>query len=175
MNAYGLDSDQSNTWSVCDDRSTILRRAQTTPQTVAAETSATGLRDARIPHRALQALRQSRLQMCRRPRTWAKVLPVGQLPWQNAADGLRATRRPRRDQPAPGQLSPGSRDPGGDLRDQSRTVAPPRVALRSRGEPDANIARRSHRHPSCRNASRQHAHRLDGTGAHTRLNRGDCR
>ena len=43
----------------------------------------------RLAHRALQALRQSRLQMSTGPGTWTQVLPLGQPGWRPTRDGLR--------------------------------------------------------------------------------------
>lgn len=42
----------------------------------------------RLPHRTLQTVRPSRLQMSAGPRTWAQVLPVGQPSRQPTRDGL---------------------------------------------------------------------------------------
>ena len=43
-------------------------------------------------NRALQALWQARMQVCKWARTWSKVLPVGQQTWWQTTDGLCSTR-----------------------------------------------------------------------------------
>jgi len=71
-------SDQLLTWSA-NGRYSVAHFAQT-PRAIA-EANA-GVRDAlaRLADRALQALRQTGLQVCRRPRPWPQVLPVGEFP-----------------------------------------------------------------------------------------------
>lgn len=160
MNLHGVISDQSYMWSVANDR-TYRLRSQTTPQAIAAQAAATGRRPSGLLDRTLQALWQSKLQVCRWARTWAQVLPVGELLGQVAADGLRSPGRARAGQQVPGQLRPGSRHLGGDLRDQSRATASARTALRCRGEFDNFVAHRSDRSCSRRGAACQHARQHD--------------
>jgi len=160
MNSHRLYSDQLLMWSVKNDRAKLLR-PQTTPPAIAAQTAATGLRASGLLDRALQALRQSKLQVRQWSRPWAQVLPLGKLPGQGPADGLRPPGRLRAGQRSLGQLHPASRDLGGDLRDQPRTAASARSALRCSGEPGPLVAHRSHRSVGWRNAAGQHAHRHD--------------
>lgn len=160
MNSHELFSDQSYMWSVWNDRAKHLR-PQATPQAIAAQAATTGRCPSGYLDRALQALRQSKLQVRQWPRPWAQVLPVRELPRQVAADGLRPPGRARPGQRAFGQLRPGSRALGGDLRDQPRTAASARAALRCSGEPDNPVAHRSHRPAGGRDAAGQHAHRHD--------------
>lgn len=78
MHLLVLLSDQFSTWSA-NGRYSVVHFAQT-PGAIA-EANA-GVRDAlaRLSHRALQALRQTGLQVCRRPRPWPQVLPIRELP-----------------------------------------------------------------------------------------------
>src|ERR1700736_1881945 len=126
-----LMSDQLYTWSDRDAKENCCRPAKTTPG-AAAPTAAIGGDSARLADRALQTLWQAGMQMRQRSRSWAQVLSVGELSGLAATNGLRAARGLRPDQGVSGQLSASPRALGGDLRDQSRTAAPPRDALKSR-------------------------------------------
>jgi len=174
MTLHELSSDQSFVWSGNNGRTNRLS-PQATPQTIAAQAAAAGRRPSGLPGRTLQALRQSKLQVRRRSRARPQVLPFGQLPWQVTANGLRSPERLRRGQRAHRQLSAGTRNSRRDIRDQPRIAAPKRGALRSRGEPGTHCAYCSHRHSGWRSSYCQHARRLDRTGTHACLNRGDCR
>src|ERR1039458_6605975 len=67
--SIALCSDQLYTWS--DEYSErTRRRTAKTPQRSCAPASATEIDLARLPHRALQALRQAGMQVCRWSRTW---------------------------------------------------------------------------------------------------------
>ncbi len=155
MNTHRLLSDQSYTWSASSDRSDFFS-PQATAQATASQASASGLGTPRLPDRALQALRQSELQVRTGSRPWAQVLPVGELSGPLATDGLRAASRARAGRRMGGQLQAGSRDPGGDLRDQPRTTTAARAALRRNGEPDATVAHRPRRSHRWRDAAGQH-------------------
>jgi hypothetical protein len=159
MKLTELLSDQSYMWSDQDDRRTLFR-PQTSPQAAAAPSAPTGVHPSGLTHRALQTLRQARLQMCRRPRTRSQVLSLGELPGQSSANGLRPSGRSARDQRTRRQLPSGPRDLGADLRDQPRTTAASRSALRSSGEPGSNVAHHPHRFPVWRRTPRQHARGL---------------
>ena len=76
---------------------------------------------------------------------------------------------------APGELSPRSRDHRGDLRDQPRTTAPPRGALRGAGEPAVAVARQFHRSAIGRRTHRQHARGLAHRRARAGADRGGLR
>lgn len=114
----------------------------------------------RLPHRALQTLRQTRMQMRQGPRPRSQVLPVRQLSPVAPPNGLCAAGILRSHQEAPGQLSARSRDPGGDLRDQSRTTPPARGALRNHDERNVFLAHRTHRSESGGRPPGQHARGL---------------
>jgi hypothetical protein len=159
MNFNELISDQLYMWSVLNVRTHHLC-SQATPQAIAAQVAAARRCASGLLGRTLQALRQSQLQVRRRSRPWTEVLPVGELSGPVAADGLRPSSRPRPSERARGQLRSGSRDPGGDLRDQPRTAASARTTLRRNGEPGTTpVAHRPHRYLSCCDAARQHARR----------------
>ena len=76
--------------------------------------------------------------MRRRPRSWPQVLSFGELPGLAATNGLRAAGAYA--PTAEFQLPPSPRDLRGDLRDQPRTAAPPRGALRDGRERNAFLA-----------------------------------
>src|SRR5437762_1103998 len=125
MNIRSLHSDQLITWSAIHARYSVVRSTQTSRE-VAAANAAVGYLVARFAHRALQALWQTWLQVCRWPRAWSKALLVGELSRLPAADGLRATSQSGRCRQAPRKLPPRPRDHRRDLRDQPRTTTPPR-------------------------------------------------
>jgi len=154
-----LRSDQLYIWS--DEYTKRIRsRTAKAPQRSCAPTASSEIDPARLPNRALQALRQARMQMRRRPRTWSQVLSFGELFGAAPANGLRTTRCLRTNSGVSGQLSPEPRDFGDDLRDQPRVAAPSRGALERRHERVAALSSRCNRHETGRCASRQYAHRL---------------
>jgi hypothetical protein len=129
---YFLDvySDQLYTWSDANLK-TVHRRIAKTPQRSPAPVAFAPINPARFPHRALQTMWQAEMQMRRWPRPWPQILSLGQLPGLAAANGLRAAGALCANGGVPGQLPPSPRDPGGDLRDQPRTAAPPRGAVKA--------------------------------------------
>lgn len=155
-----LRSDQSSMWSDTSDR-TNRCRSQATPQAAPAQAAASGLRPSRFLDRALQALRQSQLPVRQRARTRAQVLPVGELSGHLTANGLRASGRVRASQRELGQLRPDSTDLGGGVRDQPRTAASARAALKGNGEPGIPDAHQAHRSARRRHGIGQHAGRSD--------------
>jgi len=166
MQQYILLSDQLLTWSA-HGRHPVVCLAQASRAAAAAD-AFVGDAFARLAHRALQALRQTWLQMRRWTRSWAQV-PVGELSRAPASNGLCATGRSRRRRRTSGELSPCPRDHRRDLRDQPRTVTPPRGALRNDGEPVVTVAHHPlHRSTSGRRTCRQHARGL----AHRRVRAG---
>src|SRR6266853_1919356 len=125
MNARCVLSDHVYDWSDRSIRQAILRVAAAAPD-AAAEAATVGRDPARLAYRALQALRQTGLQVRRRPGPWPEVLPIGELSRRAAAHGLRAAGRRCRDPRAGRQLPSGSDGPRGNLRDQPRAVTAPR-------------------------------------------------
>ena len=122
-------SDQLYKWS--DEYSErTFRQASETTQLSSASSAPAAFDLARLFDRAIQAVRQARMQMRRRSWTRPQVLSVGELPGPAAADGLRAAGGCRAGRGVSIQLPSGARDPGPDLRDQPRVAAPPRGALK---------------------------------------------
>ena len=155
----GLLSDQLYTWS--DEHTERTRcRAAKTPQRSCASTSPAQIGPARLPHRAIQTMRQAGMQVRRRAWTRPQVLSVGELPGPAAANGLRAAGGLRANSGVSHQLSPKPRDSGDDLRDQPRTAAPSRVALERHYERITRCRPRPDRCGIGRRASGQYARRL---------------
>lgn len=165
MRFLDLLSDQFLTWSA--NGYSVVNFTQP-PRAIAEANAGVGDALAGLAYQTLQALRQTWLQVRRRPRSWTQVLPVGELSRASAANGLRAASQLRRRHRAPGELSPGPRDHRRDLRNQPRTIAPPRGALRGDGEPAAASAHPLHRSAIGRRTHRQHARGL----AHRRVRTG---
>ena len=156
MHLYRLQSDQLYTWSD-ENTKTIDRWLAKTPSSAAAPTAAAQCHPPWLPHRALQTLWQTGMQVCRRPRSWSQILSVGKLPGPAAANGLCAARVLTSRQRVAGQLSASPPAFRRDLRDQPRTPAPKRGAVKG-------LCEHSTLHPSrpagCRagrRAPRQHA------------------
>src|SRR5260370_24621604 len=101
-------SDQFLTWSA-HGRYSVVDVAQAS-RPVAAENAGSGHAAEGLAHRALQALRQTWLQVRRRPRSWPQVLPVRELSRAPTANGLRATGLLRPRHRTSGQLPQGPRD-----------------------------------------------------------------
>lgn len=155
----GLLSDQLYTWSDGHAKRTRCRTAKT-PQRSCASTAPAQIGPARLPHRAIQTMRQAGMQVRRRAWTWPQVLSVGELPGPAAANGLRAAGGLRANSGVSHQLSPKPRDPGDDLRDQPRTAAPSRDALERHYERVTRCRPRPDRCGIGRRASGQYARRL---------------
>ena len=77
---------------------------------------------ARLAHRALQTLRQTRMQMCPGTRPRSQVLPLHQPAGLNTGDGLCPTGGSRHGRSIPRELSFSARDSRPDLQHQSRTA-----------------------------------------------------
>lgn len=114
----------------------------------------------RFAHRAVLALRQTRLQVRSRRGSWSQVLLVSELCGSTSAGGLRASGRLRARQSMPVELPAASCSDRRDLRDQSRTAAPPRGALRHAGGRIESSARHHHRHRCCCCGSDRHGPEL---------------
>src|ERR1051326_5610785 len=124
-------SDQLYTWSDENRKRTCCQPEKAPPRACAPDAAAQGS-PPRLAYRALQALRQARVQVRRRPRPWPQVLSFGEPLGLTAADGLCAAGISRPSRRIYGQLSPSPRNLGSDLRDQRRTPAPPGGALKGR-------------------------------------------
>jgi hypothetical protein len=167
-------SDHVYDWSARSIREIILCVAQA-PAGVAAQIAALGCSAARLTHRALQALWQAGLQMCRGSRSRPEVLPVGELSGRAAANGLRATGKSGSHSRARRQLPRGAYDARRGLRDQPRTASAPRGALRGGGE--RNVATDHHPDRLFRRcaAPRQHGRDMARRRAALKRHRGDNR
>jgi hypothetical protein len=159
MYLCGIQSDQLYTWS--DEYPERAHgRLTKTPQRSSAQIAPAPGDPARLPHRALQTMRQAGMQMRRRPGPWSQVLSVGKLPRLAAANGLRTAGVLRANGGVPRQLPPSPRDSGGNLRDQPRTTAPSRGTLKGRHERIPGCPPRPDRCGIGRRAPRQYARRL---------------
>lgn len=153
-------SDQLLTWSEIYGRYFLRSVAQASKTAFAAIAVIAIAAIAWFAHRTVQAVRQTELQMRRGPRPRPQALPVGEPPRTAPSDGLRAARKRRRSHDRPGEFPSGPRDTRGNLRDQSRAVAPPRGAVTIRDERNEFIAHRPHRYPICRRAHCEHDREL---------------
>jgi len=124
-------SDQLYTWSD-EHRKRTCCQPEKAPASACAPVAAAQGSTARLAHRAFQTLWQTRVQVRRRSRPWPQVLSFGEPLGLAATDGLCAAGMSRPDRRIGRQLSPSPRDLGSDLRDQPRTPAPPRGALKGR-------------------------------------------
>ena len=169
-----VESDQLYTWSDEYPDATHNRIAKA-PQCSPAPIAPAPSYPARVSHRALQTLRQGGLQMCRRPRPWPQVLPVGQLSGLAAANGLRTAGVLRTNDGVPVELPPSPRDFRDDLRDQPRTASPSRGALKGWHERSTASPPRIDRCEFGRRAPRQYAGRLARRQPRGFVNCGDRR
>jgi hypothetical protein len=159
ISLIALLSDQLYTWSDGYSKRTRCRTAKT-PQRSYPPTAAAEIDLARLPHRTIQALWQAGMQMCRRARTWSQVLSIGELSRRAAANGLRPAGCSWANGRVSRQLSPKPRDSREYLRNQPRTVAPPRGALERHDERVARFCPRLDRCGIGRHARRQYARRV---------------
>ncbi len=157
MSIQGPLSDQLNTWSARHAREALSHAATSTHLPDAPAGPAPGDAVARFAHRALQTLRQTRLQMRHRPWPRPQVLSITEPQRRTSADGLCPPGLSGAGARGAGQLPSYARDPGGDLRHQPRAAAPPGTTLRDGGERLRPAAHRSTRYPSCFHPDRQHA------------------
>ena len=143
MNQPRISSDQLFTWSATNDNK-IRVRVEEAPPDPAAQASFPGSYPPRLSYRTLQALWQARLQM--RKGSWSRpqVLPVCKLSRYAPANGLRTAGVSPPGQEVSYELSASSQDLRGNLRDQSRTAAPARGALRNPDERNVFLAHRTH-------------------------------
>jgi hypothetical protein len=169
-----ISSDHVYDWSDRSIRKILVCVAQA-PTGVAAQTPTIGCSVAWLADRALQALRQARLQMCRGSRSRPEVLPVGELSRRAAADGLRATGKSGSHSRARRQLPRGAHDARRGLRDQPRAATAPRGALRVGGERNVATAHHTDRRFRRCPAPRQHGRGMAPRRAALNDYRGDNR
>jgi hypothetical protein len=160
-----VQSDQFYPWSDPCARENFFRFAQTPPSSSAATAPPHG-DPPWLAHRALQTVRQARLQVCRGSGPRSQVPPVGQLSGLSTSHGLCAASVLRAGRRVPGQLSTNPRDFRGNLRDQPRTTAASRGALRSRdGRRTFYVSLTVGKGDGCR-SSGQYARSLAGQRGH---------
>lgn len=164
MSTLRLLSDHVYDWSDRSIKQDIISIAPA-PTGLAARSAAIGCHLARLADRALQALRQARLQMRRGSRSRPEVLPVSEFSRRAAADGLRAAGGCCRNPRTGYQLPPCARSARRNLSDQPRAVATPRGVVRMGGERSARIAHRIDRYRRRRTAPGQHGRTLAGRRA----------
>lgn len=122
-------SDQFYNWSEEKNEETLKLYPSQASQGARAPVTSSGGDSSRLAHRALQALRQARLQMRRRTRPRSEVLPLGHTTSRPTSNGLRSTGQRRRGNRAPGALPFEPTNSRADLRDQPRATAPKRRAV----------------------------------------------
>lgn len=124
-------SDHINKGSDIYARSSIFYLTKTSHTVIAADNPACfKTAFTRLAGRTLQTLRQARLQMCQGSRAWPQILFDGELFRPISSDGLCPPGRScqgRRIFKSPSQSSRAHR---GCLRNQPRTLTPPRGVLR---------------------------------------------
>ena len=162
MNGSPLISDQSYNWSDKHARQIYQYSAAKTKNASPAPARLDRC-PARLPHRALQALWKTWVQLCPRPWPWPQILPFGQQTGTEAPDGLCSERLLGKSAKASGQFPQDKINPGRALRDQSRTPAAQGEALvrappcSLRGQHDGNVSSQCRRdcHSLCQYARRR--------------------
>lgn len=151
----------------CPDRhdGKFCCRTSTSTPGAAAPASASGCAAARLPHRALQTLRQTWLQLRGGSRTRPKVLSISELSGRTAADGLHPTGTAAAGERVRRKPATRARDSRAGLRNQPGTPASTRVPLNGLGERDRS-AYRIRRYPRCKPAAGQYDRELVGRTVH---------
>src|SRR5882762_10471416 len=116
MYFHTVESDQLYTWSDTNEEKRACCCLEKTPSSPRAPVAPTQSDLTRLADRALQTLRQARMQMRRRPRPWPQVLSFGELPRLASTNGLCAAGFSPSDCRVRCQLPPSPRDLRGDLR-----------------------------------------------------------
>ena len=177
MNQTVLQADQLYTWpdthALPAAQTNFCCVASTTPTSIAPPATPRSS-FARLPHRALQAMRQAGMQVRPRPRSWPQVLPLGQSLWPATANGLHPPGLSKPGQRVSRQLPSSPPDLGRGLRHQSRTAMPPRGALSHSHETCSGLALLSLRSQTRRPAPGQYALRLARRRTAWRRHRGGC-
>lgn len=171
MKSRGLLTDRLNTWSdnyaSHNAQTALVRLAEAETATLTPTASARSLAP-RLPHRTLQTLRQSRMQMRSRSRSWPKVLPFRKSSGTTSANGLRAAGFSAAGYGISRSLPSASPGHRGNLRDQWRTPAPTRGLVGHDKARTRSTFPRPPRYAYGGYPSRQYARRLAkaGTSAH---------
>lgn len=150
-------SDQLFAWSAIHAKQTHFQLAPP-PYKPAATAPPSGSHSPWLSNRALQTLWKTWLQMRQRPWSRPQILSLHQSNRQTSTAGLRAPGLCGTGQAVSGQSSTRPGYPGRDLRDQSRTPAPPGAALTGGAdERNGPYAHRFLRHASGCDLDRQYA------------------
>jgi hypothetical protein len=161
VNSIPLQSDQSYNWS--DQHAGQTHQLSPSKTTSAhPEPARFDCRPPGLPHRALQAVWKARVPVRTGPRTRPQVLPLRQQTGPEARDGLCSPRVSGKCERASGQFPQDQINPGGALRDQSRTPAAQGEALvrappcSLRGQHDSSVPSQCRRdcHSLCQYARR---------------------
>lgn len=168
MQSSAILPDQLNTWSdnytPQDAQTSLVRFAKAATAALAPAAPARSLAP-RLPHRTLQTLRQSGMQMRPRARSWTQVLPLRKLSRTTPANGLRPPGFSAAGHRISRSLPPAPQNCRGDLPDQSRTPAPARGLVSDDDARPKSTDRRSARYTYGGYPSGQYARRLAKTRA----------
>ena len=134
MSAYQVCSDQFYNWSAkgarCDRSKQKIDECVEAQADAAVEgSSAVGRHSSWLTNRAIQTLRQVRMSVCTRPRTWSEVLSVDHTSEVTATDGIRSGELPPAGHGSVGELQALARRAGGGLCNQHRTASSQRKAV----------------------------------------------
>jgi hypothetical protein len=124
-------SDQYDNWSD-NSPETIAPISPEPTKKPLAPTAALVCAAARLTHRALQTLWQTRMQMCSGTRPRSQVLPLHQPAGSNAGYGLCSSGGSRHGRSIPRELSFSPRDSRPDLQHQSRTASSQGASIEKR-------------------------------------------
>lgn len=151
-------SDQYDNWSDILTE-TIAPISPEPAQTPPAPTTALVCASPRFTHRALQTLRQARMQMRSWTRPRPQVLPLHQPARSNAGYGLCPSGGSRHGRSIPRELSRRSRDPRSNLQHQPRTASSQGASIEKRRvhRKPQNLGCASDRSPPGGHSRRQHA------------------
>jgi len=156
MNGFRAISDQLYMWSAIDAEQICCQPATTTQNAIASISSARR-GAAGFAHRTLQALWQTRVQVCSRSGARPQVLSIVEPCWCASRDGLHTAKRPTSSGAVSTQLPANPRHPGRVVCDQSGVAAPAREILSLGRERHDFCVYRPARHGSRCCPDRQHA------------------
>lgn len=122
-------SDQYDNWSATRHKNSFHRYFAAEKETASGPVASARGPVAGLTDRALQALREARMQMRSWTGPWSQILPVGKPIGIEASDGLRAARVSAAGAGILGQLSPGQGHSQRDLCHQPRVATPSPAAI----------------------------------------------
>jgi len=169
MMYYRLQSDQLQRWSDYDAKQ-IHGGSPEKEKNAPAQTSSARGRAAGLIDRALQALRQARLQMRGRARAWTKILLVHQSDRRQTGNGLYSPRLPSAGRGVSDELPEDKGYSRGTLCNKPRIAAAqgtflgdPHACLRGERDCSAPLRHRGDGNSPCQYARRDGALRRAGT------------